>query len=64
MTRLNPQEVRIFLPAHTLDEVTEERICSLASKAAMVMQGPRQRPGLRREDRQETVVQERDDSLS
>ncbi|KAI7796043.1 trichohyalin [Triplophysa rosa] len=49
------REVQIFLPAHTLDEMTEERMCTLASKAAMVMQGPRQRPGLRREDRQETV---------
>lgn len=61
---MNPQEVQIFLPAHTLDEMTEERMCALASKAAMVMQRPRQRPGLRREDRQETVVQEHDDSIS
>ncbi|KAA0719837.1 Drebrin-like protein [Triplophysa tibetana] len=52
------REVQIFLPAHTLDEMTEERMCAMASKAAMVMQRPRQRPGLRREDRQETVREE------
>ncbi|XP_073727548.1 uncharacterized protein [Misgurnus anguillicaudatus] len=49
------REVQIFLPAHTLDEITEERICTLACKAATVMQGPRQRHVLRREDRQEAV---------
>nr|XP_055035350.1 uncharacterized protein LOC129423160 isoform X3 [Misgurnus anguillicaudatus] len=49
------REVQIFLPAHSLDEITEERICTLACKAATVMQGPRQRHVLRREDRQEAV---------
>lgn len=50
------QEVHIFLPAHTLDEITEERICTLACSAAAVTQGPRGRPGRRAEDRQDTVV--------
>ncbi len=50
------QEVHIFLPAHTLDEITEERICTLAYNAAVVTQGPRGRPSRRTEDRQAIVV--------
>ncbi|XP_016126825.1 axoneme-associated protein mst101(2)-like [Sinocyclocheilus grahami] len=47
------KEVHIFLPAHTLDEITEERICTLAYNAAV--QGPRGRPSRRTEDRQAIV---------
>lgn len=50
------QEVHIFLPAHTLDEITEERICTLAYNAAVVTKGPRGRPGRRMEDGQAIVV--------
>ncbi|XP_051960974.1 myb-like protein X isoform X3 [Xyrauchen texanus] len=49
------KEVHIFLPAHTMDEITEERICTLACKATVMMQVPRGRHGLRREDREEVV---------
>ncbi|XP_016381847.1 drebrin-like protein B [Sinocyclocheilus rhinocerous] len=49
------KEVHIFLPAHTLDEITEERICTLAYNAAVVTQGPRGRPSHRTEDRQAIV---------
>ncbi|XP_051533893.1 myb-like protein X [Myxocyprinus asiaticus] len=49
------KEVHIFLPAHTMDEITEERICTLACKAAVTIQGPRGRHGLRRLDREEVV---------
>ncbi|XP_005173927.1 uncharacterized protein isoform X2 [Danio rerio] len=49
------KEVHIFLPAHTLDEITEERICALACKSAGVPQGSRARPGRRTEDRHATV---------
>ncbi|KAK7131449.1 hypothetical protein R3I94_016546 [Phoxinus phoxinus] len=49
------KEVHIFLPAHTLDEITEERICTLAYNAAAVTKGPRGRPGRRMEDRQAIV---------
>ncbi|XP_056114221.1 myb-like protein X [Rhinichthys klamathensis goyatoka] len=49
------KEVHIFLPAHTLDEITEERICTLAYNAAVVTKGPRGRPGRRVEDRQAIV---------
>ncbi|XP_043077901.1 uncharacterized protein LOC122326806 isoform X2 [Puntigrus tetrazona] len=49
------KEVHIFLPAHTLDEITEERICTLAYNAAAVTQGPRARPSRRTEDRQAIV---------
>ncbi|KAF4098803.1 WD repeat-containing protein 87 isoform X2 [Onychostoma macrolepis] len=49
------KEVHIFLPAHTLDEITEERICTLAYNAAVVTQGPRGRPSRRTEDRQAIV---------
>ncbi|XP_051955668.1 uncharacterized protein LOC127624799 isoform X4 [Xyrauchen texanus] len=49
------KEVNIFLPTHNVDEITEGRICTLACKAAMMMQEPRGRHGLRREDREEAV---------
>ncbi|KAG1943603.1 trichohyalin isoform X2 [Pimephales promelas] len=49
------KEVHIFLPAHTLDEITEERICTLAHNAAVVTKGPRGRPGRRVEERQAIV---------
>ncbi|XP_059381409.1 drebrin-like [Carassius carassius] len=49
------KEVHIFLPAHTLEEITEERICTLTYNAAVVTQGPRGRPGRRTGDRQAIV---------
>ncbi|TRY98638.1 hypothetical protein DNTS_005885 [Danionella cerebrum] len=48
------KEVHIFLPAHSLDEITEERISSLAVNTAAVALGQRARQR-RTEDRQETV---------
>ncbi|XP_036444743.1 drebrin-like protein A [Colossoma macropomum] len=49
------KEVHFFFPASSVEDVTEERIFSVASKVAEVMERERMRRGLRQEDREETV---------
>ncbi|XP_066502476.1 drebrin [Hoplias malabaricus] len=49
------KEVHFFLPASSLEDVTEDRIFSVASKVMEMMEKERTRRFLRHEDREETV---------
>ncbi|KAK1788515.1 hypothetical protein P4O66_016940, partial [Electrophorus voltai] len=49
-------EVHIFLPARSLEEVTEERICMVACKVTRLMDNVRARPPISRQDAGEELV--------